>query len=187
MSKSNFLFLALFLISLGNDLLAQTPFSIGGKTGLNFANSAISNFRSTDVISSAYNQSEMQDTEKRKDPKQAMLLSALWPGIGQFYVGEPVKGTLMAVGQIGFLIPFLDALSAAETEKYGDTQSFRAQLILAFMVGNIIYSVIDAGKTAKALNEGLSFQLEKSDFSPNSLGKNMSNGLCAKILLKVPL
>jgi len=138
---------------------------------------------------SANNQLAMLPTTDRKDPLTAVLLSALWPGIGQFYVGEPIKGTLMTVGQISLLVPLIDAMSAAKTEKYGDTNKFRAEIILALMIGNLVYSVIDAGNTARSLNygEGLSLQLYNSNYLPNSMRKNISNDICAKISLKVSL
>jgi len=102
-----------------------------------------------DLNISANKQLAMLPTTDTKDPTTAMLLSAVWPGIGQFYVGEPVKGTLMAVGQIALLFPLLDALKAAKTEKYGDTNEYRAEIILALMIGNLVYSVVDAGIAAK--------------------------------------
>jgi TM2 domain-containing membrane protein YozV len=102
-----------------------------------------------DLSISANNQLAMLPPTDTKDPLTAMLLSAAWPGIGQFYVGEPIKGTLMAVGQLGLLIPLLDALKSAKTEKYGDTNEYRAEIILALMIGNLVYSVVDAGKAAR--------------------------------------
>lgn len=142
-----------------------------------------------DLNISANNQLAPLPTTNKKDPTTAMLLSAAWPGIGQFYVGEPIKGTVMVVGQIALLVPLLDALSAAKTEKYGDTNAYRAEIMLALMIGNLVYSIIDAGKTARALNsgEGISFQLDKTNYLPNSFGENISTDLCAKILLKVCL
>jgi len=89
-----------------------------------------------------------------------MLLSALWPGLGQFYVGQPVKGALMAIGQVGLLIPLIDVIKSAKTEKYGDVQGYRTEIILALMIGNLIYSVIDAGITAKNY---VALRIDKSD------------------------
>jgi TM2 domain-containing membrane protein YozV len=63
-----------------------------------------------------YNWSIAQANEEKKDPAQAVLLSVLWPGIGQFYVGDPIKGTIMALGQTIFLVAYLDANSAVKTE-----------------------------------------------------------------------
>lgn len=137
----------------------------------------------------SHNISIAQVNKERKDPAQAFLLSVLWPGIGQFYVRDPIKGTIMAVGQTVFLVAYIDAISASKTEKYGDTQATRAGLLLCFMIGNVIYSAVDAGNTARALNdgEGLSLQLDKSNYLPNSIGKNISNDICAKILFRVRL
>ena len=52
-----------------------------------------------------YNSSK-QSTDGVRDPGHAMLISALWPGLGQFYNGptESTKGTIMAVAQGGFLL-----------------------------------------------------------------------------------
>ena len=113
-----------------------------------------------DLNISANKQLAMLPTTDTKDPITAMLLSAAWPGIGQFYVGEPVKGTLMAVGQLALLFPLLDALKAAKTEKYGDTNEYRAEIILALMIGNLVYSVVDAGKAAQNY---VALRIDKSD------------------------
>ncbi len=111
---------------------------------------------------------------ENRDPGHAMLMSAIWPGLGQFYNGptETTKGTIMAVGQGGFFILMIvGALNPSEPTVSNTYSSINVNVAsainpllwvgLAGMIGNYIYSIIDAGNRAKELNaqEGISIQI----------------------------
>ena len=120
---------------------------------------------------------------EKRDPGHAMLMSAIWPGLGQFYNGptETTKGTIMAVGQGGFFILMIvGALNPSEPTVSNTYSSINVNVAsainpllwvgLAGMIGNYIYSIIDAGNRAKELNaqEGISIQIHSF---PNTHGQ----------------
>ncbi len=181
--KTSFLLLFLFLYSFSSAQTNKNISTLENKVK-DYQKKVNNQSKPPDV-----NQFSMPPIEEKKSVIAAMLLSAIWPGGGQFYNGDYIKGSLMSLGQVACLVPLISALDAAKTEKYGDTNAFRAEIILALMVGNLIYSVIDAGTTARTLSSGvgLTIQLEKSNYLFNSLGENISKNLCTKILIKVRL
>ena len=135
---------------------------------------------------------------EKRDPGHAMLISALWPGLGQFYNGptETTKGTIMAAGQGGLLLlAIIGALNPTEeTVGSGYYKVSAATGInplvwvgIIGMLGNSIYSMIDAGNRAKELNaeEGLSFQINMFNNLPHLVGKSISNDFGANISFKI--
>ena len=77
-----------------------------------------------------------------KNPALAWALSAAFPGLGQFYNGQPQKGAL----HLGMTLFFI--MTAAE---YGGLPE---ELGFAGLVGTWAWSMIDAPLAAKAINEG---------------------------------
>ncbi|MHB8338322.1 MAG: hypothetical protein ACYDEE_12995 [Ignavibacteriaceae bacterium] len=151
-------------------------------------------------------QSSKKIISEKREPGHAMLISALWPGLGQFYNGptETTKGTIMAVGQGGLLLlAIIGALNPSEGSvgggSYsGGTLSYDVKtpsinplvwVGIIGMLGNSIYSMIDAGNRAKELNaeEGLSFQINMFNNMPHLVGKSISNDFGANISFKINL
>ena len=152
-----------------------------------------------------YNYYEKTGQEKR-DPSHAMWLSLEWPGLGQFYNGptETTKGTIMAVGQGAFLlVAIIGAATPNEgsvggTHNYGTTISVDVQqpsinpllyVGLIGMVGNYIWSMIDANNRAQELNaeNGFSLQLKLNNDLPQLVGNNTSNAFGMNLLFKIKL
>jgi hypothetical protein len=87
-------------------------------------------------------------TNRYREPVEAFGLSFLYPGLGQFYNGQNLKGGLLAGG---FTIAFLSYTVIPELSKkpsYGDRE---AVSLLAFMV-IYLYSLIDAPVSAGRIN-----------------------------------
>ena len=139
---------------------------------------------------------------EKRDPGHAMLMSAVWPGLGQFYNGptETTKGTIMAVGQGGFFILMIvGALNPSEPAVSNTYSSINVNVASAInpllwvgligMLGNSIYSIIDAGNRAKELNaeEGFSFQINMFNNLPHLIGTNISNKFSANLSFKINL
>ena len=129
---------------------------------------------------------------EKRDPGHAMLMSAIWPGLGQFYNGptETTKGTIMAVGQGGFFILMIvGALNPSEPTVSNTYSSINVNVASAInpllwvglvgMIGNYIYSIIDAGNRAKELNaeEGISIDLNTFQRTPLVYGYRPGNNM----------
>jgi hypothetical protein len=139
---------------------------------------------------------------EKLDPGHAMLMSAVWPGLGQFYNGptETTKGTIMAIGQGGlFILMIVGALNPSEPTVSNTYSSINVNVASAInpllwvgligMLGNSIYSIIDAGNRAKELNaeEGFSFQINMFNNLPHLIGTNISNKFSANLSFKINL
>jgi tetratricopeptide (TPR) repeat protein len=96
--------------------------------------------------------------QQRRNVMMALLLSGLFPGLGQFYNREGRKGTLLVVGSLICMALGLDQLmrlllTVATTRPSGEVNSLGAWLGLLFGV-LWIYAVIDAVVTAQKRNAG---------------------------------
>ena len=139
---------------------------------------------------------------EKRDPGHAMLMSAIWPGLGQFYNGptETTKGTIMAVGQGGFFILMIvGALNPSEPTVSNTYSSINVNVASAInpllwvglvgMIGNYIYSVIDAGNRAKELNaeEGISIQIHSLPNTPRLYGLVPGDNINLYMSLRIAL
>ena len=139
---------------------------------------------------------------EKRDPGHAMLMSAIWPGLGQFYNGptETTKGTIMAVGQGGFFILMIvGALNPSEPTVSNTYSSINVNVAsainpllwvgLAGMIGNYIYSIIDAGNRAKELNaqEGISIQIHSLPNAPRLYGLVPGDKINLCLTMRMPL
>jgi tetratricopeptide (TPR) repeat protein len=91
--------------------------------------------------------------QQRRNVMIALVLSGLFPGLGQFYNHEAVKGTLLVLGSLICLWAGGDALfrlffTVATTHASGAVNSFGAWFGLLWFV-LWIYSVIDAVVTVQ--------------------------------------
>lgn len=152
------------------------------------------------IMNSIIDQVNKGTSDERRDPGHAMLISALWPGLGQFYNGstETTKGTIMAAGQGGLLLlTIIGALNPTEETVSNGYYSVNAAtginplvwVGIIGMLGNSIWSIIDAGNRAKELNaeEGLSIQINMINNIPHLIGRNIYNEFGANISLKINL
>lgn len=81
-------------------------------------------------------------SQRAKNPYLAWGLSALFPGFGQFYNGQMGKGV------VHFALGFASCVAAAEY------RGIPEEVGLAGFWGIWIWSMIDATKSAKAINQG---------------------------------
>jgi len=138
------------------------------------------------------NMSEIQNVNdsKYRNPGTALLLSVLVPGGGQFYNGQYGKSLLM----LG-----IDAVAFAAISTYGystytsyygyysSTEPTEVFYIgMAAILANSLWSIVDASKSAKAINRknglALNFKLNKDaylslspDFKINGLAAGLIN------------
>lgn len=96
--------------------------------------------------------------QQRRNVVIAFVLSSCFPGLGQFYNREAVKGGLLAVGTLFCLWAGLTPLSSllltvARTRASGQVSSFGAWMGFLGMV-LWLYSVIDAVVTAQKRGRG---------------------------------
>jgi len=96
--------------------------------------------------------------QQRRNVMTALFLSALFPGLGQFYNRDGLKGALLVVGSLICLVLGGDQLmrlmlTIATTRPSGEVNSMGAWLGL--LSGVLwIYAVIDAVVTAQRRNAG---------------------------------
>jgi TM2 domain-containing membrane protein YozV len=96
--------------------------------------------------------------QQRRNVMFALLLSAFFPGLGQFYNRQPVKGGLLAVGALicfwvgalSFLRLFLTLATTRPSGEVGGVETWFGVLGLVLW----LYSVIDAVVTAQKRGSG---------------------------------
>lgn len=96
-----------------------------------------------------------------KSPALAVLLSAVIPGLGQYYNGDVVKGVIMDVLWIGGWTVYATA-GYEEVYEYGYYYSYYYEqetewlyIGLGVALGTSIWSMIDAGISASNYNDSL--------------------------------
>jgi TM2 domain-containing membrane protein YozV len=101
---------------------------------------------------------KMADEKKRKNPTIALILSAIFPGLGHIYVKQIPKGVILIV--LNLIINFLliNPLEAI-MESVGSTADMSTlYIVLGYTVAGLIlwiYAIIDAKKTAERINKEL--------------------------------
>lgn len=110
----------------------------------------------------------------RREPVVALLLSGLWPGIGQFYNGpsEKEKGMIMAGAAAGCLVVAVASISSCDYNYYygySDCSGSAAGMMLGMLgyAGTAIYSMYDAATRAGELNRQHGFAI---NIQPEILG-----------------
>jgi hypothetical protein len=98
----------------------------------------------------------VKPTYRRKSPGLACGLSCIYPGIGQFYNGQPVKGALFT--GIATLSAVVLAVASDETEQNPELYTEDDDIYAAIGVATLSYfavwvwSIIDAPISAKKIN-----------------------------------
>lgn len=100
----------------------------------------------------------MESEKKRKNPMIALILSAIFPGLGQIYVREIPKGAVLIV--LNLIINFLliDPLEAIMQSGGSIADMSTLYIVLGYTVAGLvlwIYAIIDAKKTADRINREL--------------------------------
>ena len=100
-----------------------------------------------------------------KDPAVAALLSALIPGVGQYYNGDVTKGVIMNALYLGGWAVYFAAGYSEEWESddyywasygyYYEEETPWLYVGLGMVVGTWVWSMIDAGISASDYNESL--------------------------------
>jgi TM2 domain-containing membrane protein YozV len=101
---------------------------------------------------------KMVDEKKGKNPKIALILSAIFPGLGQIYVKQIPKGAILIV--LNLIINFLliNPLEAIMESGGSMTDMSTLYIVLGYTVAGLIlwiYAIIDAKKTAERINKEL--------------------------------
>ncbi|HLE25808.1 MAG TPA: DUF5683 domain-containing protein [Thermodesulfobacteriota bacterium] len=97
-----------------------------------------------------------EETKRRKNPTLALLLSAIFPGLGQIYNNQVLKGiALIALNTVVnfLLINPLEGLISSLDSKPDNSTLF---IVAAYTIIGLIlwvYAIIDAKKTAERINQ----------------------------------
>ncbi len=98
----------------------------------------------------------MDGEKKRKNPTIALILSAIFPGLGQIYVRQIPKGAVLIA--LNLIINYL-LINPLETimESGGlVTDKSTLYVVLGYTVAGLIlwiYAIVDAKKTAERINK----------------------------------
>jgi len=96
-----------------------------------------------------------EETKRRKNPKLALILSAIFPGLGQIYNNQVLKGiALIALNTVVnfLLIKPLEGLISSLDSKPDNSTLF---IVASYTVIGLIlwvYAIIDAKRTAERIN-----------------------------------
>ena len=96
-----------------------------------------------------------EETKRRKNPTLALILSGIFPGLGQIYNNQVLKGiALIALNTVVnfLLIKTLEGLISSLGSKPDNSTLF---IVAAYTVIGLvlwIYAIIDAKRTAESIN-----------------------------------
>ena len=93
------------------------------------------------------------DIKRSRSPGLAALLSALLPGLGQFYNRQWGKGGGFLVGVLSLMVVLSNLADQAQLERLAADAplgSFGSLLtVLLLLLALVIWSIVDAARTAK--------------------------------------
>lgn len=101
---------------------------------------------------------KMADEKKRKNPTIALILSAIFPGLGQIYVRQIPKGAVLIVLNLIINYLLINPLEAIMESGGSVTDMSTLYIVLGYTVAGLIlwiYAIIDAKKTAERINKEL--------------------------------
>jgi TM2 domain-containing membrane protein YozV len=99
---------------------------------------------------------KMADEQKRKNPTIALILSAIFPGLGQIYVKQIPKGVVLIVLNLIINYLLISPLEAIMESGGSMSDTSTLYIVLGYTVAGLIlwiYAIIDAKKTAERINK----------------------------------
>ena len=151
---------------------------ISAQTFNNFSFNQILSSNSTSQFSIHFEDSSDLDIPGEKSPWVAFLFSYIFPGGGQIYNGQPVKGLLFLTGiTIGVGIAVL-SYGGSDFDNTNESKSLiYGGLGLAALL--YIYQLIDAPVSANSINEERRIRLNKVELglSPQITGNSFKTTL----------
>lgn len=100
----------------------------------------------------------MDGEKKRKSPTIALILSAIFPGLGQIYVKQIPKGAILIVLNLIINYLLINPLEAIMESGSSMTDMSTLYIVLGYTVAGLIlwlYAIIDAKRTAERINKEL--------------------------------
>lgn len=100
----------------------------------------------------------MDGEKKRKNPTIALILSAIFPGLGQIYVKDMPKGAVLIVLNLIINYLLINPLEAIMESGSPVADKSTLYVVLGYTVAGLIlwiYAIIDAKKTAERINKEL--------------------------------
>ena len=99
---------------------------------------------------------KMDDEKKGKNPTIALILSAIFPGLGQIYVKQIPKGVVLIA--LNLIINYLLINPLEAIMKSGGSMADMSTLyiVLGYTLAGLIlwiYAIVDAKKTAERINK----------------------------------
>ena len=89
-----------------------------------------------------------------RSPRIAVILSAILPGLGQFYNRHWLKGLGFMIGS-GILSGVANELISLDDLMAGEASgAVKALVVLAALLGLLVWSMVDAYQSAKASGSG---------------------------------
>ena len=101
---------------------------------------------------------KMGDDKKRKNPTLALILSAIFPGLGQIYVMQIPKGVILIVLNLIINYLLINPLQVIMESGGSTTDMSTLYIVLGYTVAGLIlwiYAIIDAKRTAERMNKEL--------------------------------
>jgi len=99
---------------------------------------------------------KMADEKKRKSPRIALILSAIFPGLGQIYVKQIPKGVVLIALNLIINYLLINPLEAIMTSGGSMADMSTLYIVLGYTVAGLIlwiYAIVDAKKTAERINK----------------------------------
>jgi TM2 domain-containing membrane protein YozV len=98
----------------------------------------------------------MDDEKKRKNPKIALILSAIFPGLGQIYVKQIPKGVVLIALNLIINYLLINPLEAFMTSGGSTADMSTIYIVLGYTVAGLIlwiYAIVDAKRAAERINK----------------------------------
>jgi hypothetical protein len=98
----------------------------------------------------------MADEKKGKNPKIALILSAIFPGLGQIYVKQIPKGVVLIALNLIINYLLINPLEAFMTSGGSTADMSTIYIVLGYTVAGLIlwiYAIVDAKRTAERINK----------------------------------
>lgn len=149
--------------------------NISSQTSNNFSRNKINAFNNSFQFSSQHKDTVYTNIPNEKSPWLAFILSYMFPGGGQIYNGQPVKGILFLTGiTVGVGVAILGSPGA----DFESTREDNALIYTGIGLAGICYlwQLIDAPISASDINEERRIKLNKAELEilPQITGNSFS-------------